>query len=109
MSNICKKHNLTSYPSKEQEKLGIALDTIGKLPINGMRVKDENGTCGWYIWCGEEYKEDADFFSPLCVEHIENYLPDIKEYLDLPLGYRFLLAPNYEDIWKDRGLLDVAR
>ncbi|WP_443019960.1 immunity protein Imm33 domain-containing protein [Shewanella sp. OMA3-2] len=23
------------------------------LPINGLRHKAENGTCGWYIWCGE--------------------------------------------------------
>ena len=81
-------------------KLGIALGTIGKNPIHGLRHKAENGTNGWYIWCGEEMGKADDFFVPLHVEHIADYLPEVQEYLELPPGYRFLIDGNdYEDVW----------
>ena len=88
-----------------ESKLGIAIETIGQEPINGLRHKAENGTNGWYIWCGTKFSEKEDFFSPLHVEHIDKYLPKIKEYLDLPPGYRFLIDENnYEDIWFEKEL-----
>jgi len=89
-------------------KLGIALSTLGKEPINGLRHEEENGTNGWYIWCGEEQSNDPDFFSPLHVEHISKYLPQVQEYLSLPAGYRFLIdGNNYEDVWFDSELLNA--
>lgn len=98
---ICKKFDAIPLPSKEGEKLGIAIETIGKMPINGLRHTPENGTCGWYIWCGEEMSEDADFFKPLHVSHISEFLPEVEQYLSLPPGYRFLAAGEYEDVWHD--------
>ena len=50
---------------------------------------------------------DADFFKPLHVEHRE-YMPAAVAHLCLPPGWRFLLAPGYEDVWADSTLLDVA-
>ena len=89
-------------------KLGIALETIGKKPINGLRHKEENGTNGWYIWCGEELSEKDDFFLPLHIEHIAEYLPEVQEYLNLPPGYRFLIdGQDYEDVWFDESLLNA--
>ena len=52
-------------------KIGIALDTLKKQPINGLRHRPENGTNGWYIWGGEEFPVTDDAFSPLHVEHID--------------------------------------
>ncbi len=98
---VCKRLNVTPSPCKEGEKLGIAIETIGKLPINGLRHSPENGTCGWYIWCGEEMSKEPDFFKPLHVDHITEYLPEIQQYLSLPPGYRFLLAGKHEDVWYD--------
>ena len=108
MSNqkeICEKHNVVPFLCQSDDKLGIAIETIGQLPINGLRHSPENGTCGWYIWCGEELGKDTDFFKPLHVSHIENYIPEIKKYLALPPGYRFLVAGDYEDVWYDPNLV----
>ncbi|MBD1560031.1 hypothetical protein HC752_24265 [Vibrio sp. S9_S30] len=89
-------------------KLGIALPTIGQQPINGLRHPPENGTNGWYIWCGQELLVEDDFFSPLHIEHTDEYLPQIKKYLDLPPGYRFLIdCSGYEDVWYDPSLLSL--
>ena len=99
--SVCDKFGVDFSPPKDCEKIGIAIETIGKMPINGMRINPENGTCGWYIWCGEELSEDPDFYKPLHVSHINKYLPEIEKYLALPSGYRFLVAGDYEDVWQD--------
>ncbi|WP_281556002.1 hypothetical protein [Thalassomonas sp. RHCl1] len=97
--DICLKFDANPLPCAEDDKVGIAIETLGKLPINAVRHKPENGTCGWYIWCGEEFSEDPDFFKPLHVGHIQKYLPEIEPYLSLPTGYKFLIAGDYEDVW----------
>lgn len=102
--SICCTHGVIEVIPSPNEKLGIALQTIGQLPINGLRHPIENGTCGWYIWCGEKFSEDPDFFKPLHVEHIHEYLPSVEKYLALPVGFRFLISENYEDIWFDETI-----
>ena len=105
--SICDWAGVEANPPTARSKLGIAVSTIGEQPIHGLRLNPENGTSGWYIWCGGEMSRAEDFFSPLHVEHIEEYLPEVKEFLDLPPGYRFLIdSNNYEDVWFDPELLN---
>ena len=101
--------NIEPVESLPNSKLGIALETLGKQPINGLRHPDKNDTCRWYIWCGEERSDMPDFFSPIHVSHVPIYLPLVKEYLALPPGYRFLIDDNgFEDVWFDNELLSVS-
>ena len=103
--SICEWVDVKPSTPEPGTKLGVAIKTLGQHPVNGLRIKPENGTNGWYIWCGKEMSKDDDFFSPLHVEHIDKYLPEIKDYLDLPSGYRFLIDGNdYEDVWFDSEL-----
>jgi len=106
-TEVCEKFDAIPFPSLEEEKVGIAIETIGKLPINGLRHSPENGTCGWYIWCGEELSDEEEFFKPLHVSHIAEYLPEVERYLSLPPGYRFLITGEYEDVWHDSSLTDM--
>jgi hypothetical protein len=104
---VCEWQGVSPEPPKKKTKLGIALGTLGKTPINGLRHQPENGTNGWYIWCGSELPQDSDAFSPLHVEHIGEYFPETEEYLSLPPGFRFLIdGSNYEDVWFDESLLN---
>lgn len=87
-------------------KVGLALSTIGQIPIHGLRHPPTDTTNGWYIWCGGELSQEPDFFAPLHIEHLPQYLPSVLEYLDLPPGYRFLIdGANFEDVWFDQSLL----
>ena len=105
--SICEWADVEAKIPAPGSKLGIALKTIGKSPINGLRHSERNGTCGWYIWCGEELRETEDFFSPLHVEHIQEHLPQVQEYLNLPPGFRFLIdGSGYEDVWFEPELLN---
>ncbi len=103
--DTCKRFGAIPFSCNGDEKLGVAIETIGQLPIHGLRQKPENGTCGWYIWCGGEMSEDPDFFEPLHVAHIREYLPEVEQYLSLPPGFRFLIAGEYEDVWNDPLIL----
>ncbi|MCP4163141.1 MAG: hypothetical protein GY760_24025 [Deltaproteobacteria bacterium] len=105
---ICKKYNTSYLESPPFLTVGIAVNVkSGILPINGLRHPPEKDTTGWYIWAGEEFSEDSDFFVPLHVEHLKEWCSNIQKYLGLPPGWRFLIADNYEDVWQDLSLLDV--
>lgn len=90
------------------EMLGLALDTVRLMPINGLRYAPESGTCGWYIWGGETFSQRADFFSSIHVKQTSDYIAMVIPYLDLPPGFRFLIdQTGHKDVWFDASLLDV--
>ncbi|MBK7959695.1 MAG: hypothetical protein IPK03_17390 [Bacteroidetes bacterium] len=73
-------------------KIGIADNVLTDLnPINRLRSPIENGTTGWYIWSGQRFSDDADFFKPYCIKHLIELKPSIIKYLGLPPGFRFLI------------------
>lgn len=107
---ICQKYGATPFATPNNLKVGIAHKVRGKLlPINGLRVLPQGDTSGWYIWAGSEFSNDANFFVPLHVEHLADWCPEALPYLLLPPGWRFLVAPNYEDVWFDDALLKEDR
>jgi|SRR6188768_3406606 len=83
------------------EKIGVALASLKRLPLNGLRHVPASGTCGWYIWGGGEPSQQPDFFEPVHVAHLAELCPDVLPYLPLAPGYRFLLANGHEDVWSD--------
>jgi hypothetical protein len=42
---ICARLRVELVPAPANQKLGIALKTVGSVRINGVRLKPENGTC----------------------------------------------------------------
>jgi len=106
MSLICEQEGVQPFVPELDSKLGLAICTLGEEPINGLRHIPENGTNGWYIWCGNSLSEAVDFFQPLYIQHINDHLPLVSPYLVLPPGYRFQIDSNgYEDIWFDDQLI----
>jgi hypothetical protein len=104
---ICARFVAGPQPPEGHETLGIALATIESRPLHGVRHAIEHGTCGWYVW-GGEMSDREDFFQPLCVDHLERRCPIIVPYLALPPGWRFLLAPDHEDVWFDPEVLNAC-
>lgn len=105
---ICAKYGATPTPVGDDLKVGIARNVRpGAQPVNGFRHPQEAGTTGWFIYVGGEPEEDADFFVPLHVSHLDKWCPEVLPYLALPPGWRFLIAPGYEDVWPDETLLQA--
>ena len=103
---ICRKYKTSFLETALGLKVGISLNTkSGLQPLNGLRVAPIGDTSGWYIWAGEELSEDPDFFVSVHAIHLAEYCPDLMKYLGLPPGWRFLIAPDYEDVWEDNHLL----
>jgi hypothetical protein len=104
---LCAKYGAKPFSASPGRKVGIARNVRqGLQPLNGLRLQPEGDTSGWYIWAGEEWSEDADFFVPLHIQHLSEWCPAVIPYLQLPPGWRFLIAPGYEDVWYDAELLD---
>jgi hypothetical protein len=104
---LCERYGAQPYPAPPDLKVGIARNVkSGLQPVNGLRRAPEGDTTGWYIWAGEEWSDDPEFFVPLHVEHLEAWCPQVLQYLQLPPGWRFLVAPGHEDAWHDDELLD---
>lgn len=105
---LCRRFGAMPELPVAETKLGISENVkSGSLTINGLRHPPTESTCGWYIWAGEEISEDPEFFLPLHVSHIEDWCPEVLQYLALPPGWRFQIAPGYEDVWYDESLLTV--
>lgn len=94
-------------PADPDSKVGFALDTQDRLPLNGLRHPPDGDTTGWYLWGGEEIPSNDDAFSPLHAKHLIEYNPEVLKFLGLPPGYRFLIAGDYFDVWFDPSLLNI--
>lgn len=94
---ICCKHGSKYMPLLDNDLVAVATDTLGAMPINGMRyISKKNDNVSWYIYCGE-FSNEADFFKPLHLSHLIDILPNVLPYLSLDEGYGFVI--EYEDVW----------
>jgi hypothetical protein len=106
---MCKKHGAIFTPSTPEMKLGVSAGFFqSNYPLNGLRHPPQPGTCGWFLWTGENLSTNSDFFKPIHVEHLFERCPQVLPYLALPPGWRFLIAEGYEDVWWDSTLLDLS-
>jgi DNA-binding transcriptional regulator YiaG len=104
---VCDEYGVAYVAVDLGSKVGFALETQDRLPVNGLRHPPTDGTTGWYIWCGEDLSVDADFFYPLHTRHLLDRCPAAIRFLGLPPGYRFLVAGDLVDVWFDETLLSV--
>ncbi len=106
---VCRRFGAAVDVPSPESRLGIALNCrdAGVWPINGLRHPPRGPTNGWYLWRGEELRQDDDFFRPLHTVHLADWCPDVVPYLALPPGWRVLIAPGHEDVWYDESLLLV--
>ena len=103
---ICEKYKSKWNPINKKLMVGCSTD-LSTDPINGLRHPKEGITTGWYIWSGE-WSDNADFFKPICAEHLLQEKLELIKYLGLDIGFRFLIGKdNYEDVWYDEKLKNV--
>jgi hypothetical protein len=82
-------------------RVGIALQTLDRVPIYGVRIAPTEGMCGWYIHAGEG-SNAVDFYQALCVDHLSDYCKFALPFLCLPPGWRFITdGKGYIDAWKE--------
>jgi hypothetical protein len=99
---LCQRVKSEFFPSDEDKKVGLAIDTINQSPIYGARVAPTAETTGWYIWAGP-HSEDSEFYQPVHASHLKELCPLILKYLGLAPGYKFIIDRNgYEDVWFER-------
>jgi hypothetical protein len=107
--SICASVKVKFFPTPPMSKLGISENARGGLllPVNGLRHAPTPDSNGWYIWSGEDFSADDDFFVPLHAMHIREWCPIAERFLALPPGFRFLATPDHFDVWFDEALLKI--
>jgi hypothetical protein len=102
--DICRQYGVEWIPPVPGSKVGIALQTLGQLPLHGVRVEPTESTCGWYLH-GGEWSDADDYYQPLCVEHVEKYCPAAISFLGLPPGWNFLTdGRGFVDVWQTESI-----
>ena len=102
---ICEQHDSAYVPADPDSKVGIALASLGKQPVYGLRSHIVGDTCGWYVWAGE-YSPADGFFQAACVKHLDTLCPVALKYLGLAPGFGFIADDEgYEDVWFDAARL----
>ena len=105
---ICSRFGADYEPSNLDLMVGISENFCsGIWPLNGLRHPPQGQTCGWYLWAGEQGSEEAGFFRSWHLQHLIEARPEVAKYLGLAAGWRFLIAPDYEDVWFDSKLLEI--
>ena len=74
---FCRKQAAQYAGTPGDTKTGFAQSTKGRVPINGLRHPPKGETSGWYIWCGQEFSDAADFFDPLHTRHLYGEYPEL--------------------------------
>src|SRR5438128_531236 len=93
---VCNQHGAEFLPPVAGSRVGIAIQTLGLQPLNGMRIDPEGGASGWYLWGGGESSAADDFYQPMCVEHLADHCSAAIPFLALPPGW--LMAPTYNKL-----------
>lgn len=105
---ICRIFGAGYFPCHLKLKVGISRDfDPSEYPLNGLRHPPEGDTTGWYIWSGSRFSDKPDFFVALHAIHLLNKAETLIKYLGLAPGWRFIVAPGHDDVWKDDALLNV--
>lgn len=105
---VCAEYGVEPNPPAASSRCGVSAGVGGsQVPLNGLRHPVAGDSNGWYLWTGETLSDSDDFFQPLHLAHLRDHAPEVLPYLGLPPGWRFLIAPGYEDVWFDENLLVI--
>ena len=109
---LCRQEGCIYHPSESDSILGLAIATIGKLPVTGLRRMPLVDANGWHVWCGDHplayddfLRLPQNFFSHITPRELIAHCPEAVKFLGLPPGYRFLVAGDHIDIWYDGDIL----
>ena len=102
---VCERHGVDHSPPHPGSRAGVAIQTLNRQPLNGMRIESTGDLCGWFLWAGEEPSSEADFYQPVCVEHLADTCPAAIPFLALPPGWRSLADGDHTDVWYDSCLI----
>lgn len=99
---LCEEFGSAYVEVSGDDVIAIAVKTLNKDPLVGIRKKAETEeNISWYIY-GGELEEGTDDFETMTVRQLQEIAPDVLPYLALETGYRFMIdGDDYEDVWKE--------
>jgi len=105
-TKICEKYQSAVVPCYENEIIALAVESIGKQPTYGTRIRPKSGEkVAWFFYSGENTQE-TDFFKPVHIHHVKELMPELEKYLCLDFGYKIIIDDRgYEDVWRESEMI----
>lgn len=99
---LCEEFGSNYIEVKGDDLIAVAVQTLEKDPLVGIRKKPETAeNVSWYIY-GGELEEGTDHFETMTVRELQELVPEVLPYLALDIGFRFMIdGDDYEDVWKE--------
>ena len=98
---VCEEFGSAYRAVKETDTVAIALHTLNKEPVVGLRNVPDDNNVSWFIY-GGELDASEEFFELISVKELMKEFPEALPYLALDTGYRFMIdSDDYEDVWKE--------
>ncbi|CAB1221448.1 immunity protein Imm33 domain-containing protein [Acinetobacter bouvetii] len=99
---LCEEFESAYIQVSGDDVVAVAVQTLNKEPIVGIRKKPETEeNVAWFIY-GGELEAGEDFFQTMTVRELQDILPEVLPYLALAEGFRFMIdRDDYEDVWKE--------
>jgi hypothetical protein len=98
---LCEEFGSAYKVVSGDDVVAVAVQTLDKDPLVGIRKLPDTEGVSWYIY-GGELAEGFDTFETMTVRELQDILPDVLPYLALDIGYRFMIdGDDYEDVWKE--------
>jgi hypothetical protein len=96
--------NLTVPDPNAEVMVGWDFDPRN-LPFTARHFPPDGPRNGWVLWAGAEPVAYPGYL-PVRTGEVIRWLPQVAPYLQLPPGWSFQIAPDYEDVWEEPELLD---
>ncbi|WP_374990765.1 immunity protein Imm33 domain-containing protein [Acinetobacter rudis] len=103
---LCEEFDSAYIQVKADDEVAIAVQTLNREPIVGIRKRIETGSkVAWYIYGGELDDSEENLFEIVTITQLLEIFPDVMPYLALEEGFRFMIdQDDYEDVWKADAL-----
>ena len=98
---LCEEVGSAYVEVQGDDVIAVAVHTLNKEPIVGLRKLPDENNVSWFIY-GGELDGAEDFFELISVQELAKEFPEALPYLALDTGYRFMIdSDDYEDVWKE--------
>ena len=104
--SLCSQYGSAFVPPGADSKVGIALASLTKAPLNACVTLRREYPRLVYL-AGKSLSQSPQFFQPLHVRLLAEYCPSLLPDLGLAPGWRVLAAGDQVDVWHDPELLEI--
>jgi len=102
---ICAKYRAQFSPPRPDQKVAISEGVYEGDPVEGVRYPSPEHMSGWWLTT-DRYDGNIQSLKVVHLYHVTSMRPALAQYLALPYGFRFSVAPQQEVVRFDQKVVE---